>query len=55
MFGLEVLFDCVVLHNIKSQYVDLTVAYFKMDGTSTNNSILYRKEQEKLPEEFIWS
>ena len=39
-------FDCVVLHNIKSQYVDLTVAYFKMDGTSTNNSILYRKEQE---------
>lgn len=46
MFGLEVLFDCVVLHNIKSQYVDLTVAYFKMDGTSTNNSILYRKEQE---------
>lgn len=39
-------FDCVVLHNIKSQYVDLTVAHFKMDGTSTNNSILYRKEQE---------
>ena len=36
----------IVLHNIKSQYVDLTVAYFKMDGTSTNNSILYRKEQE---------
>lgn len=39
-------FDCVVLHNVKSQYVDLTVAYFKMDGTSTNNSILYRREQE---------
>ena len=39
-------FDCVVLHNIRSQYVDLTVAHFKMDGTSTNNSILYRKEQE---------
>ena len=39
-------FDCVVLHNIKSQYEDLTVAYFKMDGASTNNSILYQKEQE---------
>jgi glycosyltransferase involved in cell wall biosynthesis len=39
-------FDCVVLHNVKSQYVDLTVAHFKMDGTSSNNSILYKKEQE---------
>jgi hypothetical protein len=25
---------------------DLTVAHFKMDGTSSNNSILYKKEQE---------
>ena len=39
-------FDCVVLHNVKSQYIDLTVAHFKMDGTSSNNSILYKKEQE---------
>lgn len=39
-------FDCIVLHNVKSKYIDLTVACFKMDGASTNNSILYLKEQE---------
>lgn len=39
-------FDSVVLHHIQSKYVDIVVALFRMDGTSTNNSILYRKEQE---------
>lgn len=40
-------FDCIVLHHINSKYVDITVALFKMDGASTNHSILYTKEQEK--------
>lgn len=38
-------FDCVVLHNQKTKYVDFPVANFAMDGASTINTIKYRKEQ----------
>ena len=38
-------FDCVILHNQKTKYVDFPVAYFAMDGASTINTIKYRKEQ----------
>lgn len=43
-------FDCVVLHHIKSRYMDVTVALFRMDGNSTNHSVLYLKEQEEYLE-----
>ena len=31
-------FDCVVLHHVKSCYVDITVASFRMDGASSVNT-----------------
>ena len=40
-------YDCVVLHKIKSKYVDITVALFSMDGASSNNALQYKKEQER--------
>lgn len=40
-------FECTVLHHVKSRYVDITVACFKMDGASTNHSVLYLQEQER--------
>ena len=40
-------YDCVVLHKVKTKYVDITVSLFSMDGTSSNNALQYRKEQEK--------
>lgn len=39
-------FECIVLHHVKSKYVDITVARFQMDGASSNHSLLYNKEQE---------
>lgn len=39
-------FDCIVFYNIKSKYIDLIVAHFKMDGISSRNPKLYQKERE---------
>lgn len=39
-------FDCVVLHHVKTKYVDKTVALFEMDGASSKNVIRYIDERE---------
>ena len=39
-------FECVVSHGVKSKYVDLSVAYFAMDGASSYRSFTYQKERE---------
>ena len=39
-------FDCTVLHKIKSKYVDIIVASFKMDGVSSTKSLKYLDEQQ---------
>jgi glycosyltransferase involved in cell wall biosynthesis len=37
-------FDCVVLHHVKTKYVNYTVAAFRMDGASSNNTKKYENE-----------
>lgn len=37
-------FDCIVLHHVKSKYVDYTVSAFRMDGASSNNTRKYENE-----------
>ena len=39
-------FDCVVLHHVKTKYVDKTVALFEMDGASSKNVTRYIDERE---------
>lgn len=39
-------FDCVALHHVKTKYVNYTVAAFKMDGASSNNTIRYEQESK---------
>lgn len=38
-------FDCVVLHHVKSQYVDITLAEFQMNGASSNGAQRYAAER----------
>lgn len=40
-------FDCVILHHVKTRYVDIDVAKFKMDGASSSNGLKYIEEQRK--------
>ncbi len=40
-------FDCVILHHVKTRYVDIDVARFKMDGASSSNGLKYIEEQRK--------
>ena len=40
-------FDCIVLHHEKSYYVDINVAYFPMDGISSEKTKDYLLEQKK--------
>lgn len=37
-------FDCVVLHHVKTKYVNYTVAAFRMDGASSSNTKKYENE-----------
>ncbi|MCH4183428.1 MAG: glycosyltransferase [Prevotella sp.] len=39
-------FDCVVLHHVKTRYVNYTVAAFRMDGASSNNTQRYENESK---------
>ena len=39
-------YECVVVNNVKTKYIDKTVALFSMDGASTENALKYRQEQE---------
>lgn len=39
-------FDCVVLHHVPTNYVDLTVACFEMDGASSVNTVKCIEERE---------
>ena len=39
-------FDCVVLHQVKTKYIDKTVAFFEMDGASSKNILKYSEERE---------
>ena len=38
-------FDCIVLHHVKSIYVDIDVAYFEMDGATSLNTQQNEREQ----------
>lgn len=39
-------FDCVVLHQVRTKYVEKTVALFEMDGASSKNVMKYINERE---------
>lgn len=39
-------FNCIVLHHVKSKYVDYTVTAFRMDGASSNNTRKYESESK---------
>lgn len=37
-------FDCIILHHVKTKYIDYSVAAFRMDGTSSMHTIDYNEE-----------
>jgi glycosyltransferase involved in cell wall biosynthesis len=37
-------FDCIILHHIKTKYIDYSVAAFRMDGISSKHTIDYGNE-----------
>lgn len=39
-------FDIVIIHNEKIKYLDLDIAYFYLDGQSTQKTDLYNREKE---------
>lgn len=48
-------YETVALHGISVRYVDIDVAYFQMDGASTIQSELYKKEKRNyLASRFGW-